>query len=306
MAWNSLSDFIHALEKAGELQRIPVPVSTTLEITEIADRMIKAGGPALLFEKTGTDFPLLINAMGSDRRIAMALNRSSVEDFDNELQTLMKSLMPSGRGLRQKWDALMQLRNIASWLPVDRKGRGACQEVVMELPDLSKLPVITCWPHDGGPFITLPLVHTVHPVTGERNLGMYRMQVFDGLSTGMHWHRHKHGAAHYQAWAERGELMPVAVALGGDPAYTYAATAPLPDHIDEYILAGFLRRKRVELVKCLHSELRVPADADFILEGYVDPAEPWKVEGPCGDHTGFYSRQDLYPVFHVTAVTHRR
>ena len=306
MPWHSLRDFIQALERSGELVRIRERVSPALEITEIADRMIKSGGPALLFEDTGTAFPLLINAMGSDRRIAMALNRASVEDFDAEMQALLQALMPKGSGWGGRWRALMQLRGIASWLPVERQGRGACQEVVMPLPDLSKLPVLTCWPHDGGPFITLPLVHTQDPDSGERNLGMYRMQVFSPRETGMHWHRHKHGAAHFRAWAARGQRMPVAVALGGDPAYTYAATAPLPDHIDEYILAGFLRRRKVELVKCLHSDLRVPADADFILEGYVDPAEDLRTEGPFGDHTGFYSLEDQYPVFHLTAITHRR
>jgi 4-hydroxy-3-polyprenylbenzoate decarboxylase len=173
-------------------------------------------------------------------------------------------------------------------------------------PDLGKLPILTCWPFDGGPFITLPLVHTVDPITGNPNLGMYRMQVFDARSTGMHWHMHKTGARHYQEYQNLKKRMPVAVALGGDPVYTYCATAPLPDGIDEYLLAGFIRNKPVSLVKCITQDIWVPEDCDFILEGYVDPEEPLRVEGPFGDHTGFYSLEDKFPVFHLTAITHRR
>lgn len=306
MAWKNLQAFISALEQAGELVRISHPVDPVLEITEIADRMIKAGGPALLFENTGTAFPVLMNTMGSLRRIEMALNRHSLNDFETEMTDLMNVFQSAHTSFIAKFKALRSMQGIASWMPVSKKGRGACQEVVMTDPDLTKLPVLTCWPHDGGPFITFPLVHTRDPENAERNLGMYRMQVFDKQSTGMHWHRHKHGAAHYAKYKEKGERMPVTVVLGGDPAYTYAATAPLPDHIDEYILAGFLRRKRVELVRCLTNDLEVPADADIVIEGYVDPSEEWKTEGPFGDHTGFYSLEDLYPVFHITAITHRK
>ncbi len=201
---------------------------------------------------------------------------------------------------------LPTLAEVAKFMPGHRKGKGACQEVVMEKPDLTQLPVLTCWPYDGGPFITLPVVHTKHPETGVRNVGMYRMQVFGADKTGMHWHLHKNSAAHFREYKRLGQKMPVAVALGGDPVYTYCATAPLPENIDEYMLAGFLRKKKVELVKCLTSDIEVPSDADFIIEGYVDPAEDLILEGPFGDHTGFYSLADYYPVFHVTCITHRK
>ena len=198
------------------------------------------------------------------------------------------------------------LSKIASWMPKKKSGRGSCQAVVMDPPDLSKLPVLTCWPADGGPFVTLPGVVTRDPETGVRNVGMYRMQVLSTNTTGMHWHKHKTGARHYQGYKEAGKIMPVSVVLGGDPAYTYAATAPLPDQIDEYLLAGFLRKKKVELVKCLTNDLEVPEDADFIIEGFVDPSEELVWEGPFGDHTGFYSLADWYPKFHVTCITHRK
>ena len=191
-------------------------------------------------------------------------------------------------------------------MPIHKNGSGSCQEFVMPSPDLGKLPILKCWPLDGGRFITLPLVNTLNPQTGTRNVGMYRMQVFSPDSTGMHWHRHKTGARHYEAYKKAGEIMPVAVVLGGDPVYTYAATAPLPDNIDEYIFAGFLRNKPVELVKCLTQKIEVPADADFVLEGYVDPSENLAWEGHFGDHTGFYSLADWYPIFHLTCITHRK
>ena len=200
------------------------------------------------------------------------------------------------------------LEQMSRWMPRNRSGRGACQEVVWTGDEirLSRLPVLQCWPYDGGRFVTLPLVHTVDPDTGIRNVGMYRMQLFSETETGLHWHLHKTGERHYRRYKELGRRMPVAVCLGGDPAYTYAATAPVPDQVDEYLLAGFLRQRPVELVRCLTSELRVPADCDFVLEGYVDPAEPKVIEGDFGDHTGFYSLKDLYPRFHVTCITHRR
>jgi 4-hydroxy-3-polyprenylbenzoate decarboxylase len=304
--YKSLSHFISALESAGELVRIRGFVSPYLEITEIADRMVKNGGKALLFENTGTQFPLLINAFASDRRICLALGVKSLNDIETDLSRLMKEFLGPKAGFIDKMKLLPRLKEVASWMPKSVKGRGACQEIVMEKPDLTKLPVLTCWPADGGPFITLPGVHSMDPVTGIRNLGMYRMQVFSPDMTGMHWHLHKGSARHFHQYKEMGKRMPVTVTLGGDPVYTYAATAPLPENLDEYLLAGFLRKKKVELVKCLTNELEVPADVDFVIEGYVDPAEELILEGPFGDHTGYYSLADYFPRFHVTCITHRK
>lgn len=306
MAYRSLNEFVKRLEKANELSRISAPVSPVLEMTEIADRMVKRGGKALLFENTGTAFPVLINAMASDRRICLALGIDELSDLERSIEGLFHEISTPRRGFVDKLKILPTLKSIASWFPVSRKGRGECQEVVMASPDLNKLPVLTCWPHDGGPFITLPCVHTRDPETGLKNLGMYRMQVFGERLTGMHWHLHKGSAGHFSKYRKSGLKMPVTVTLGGDPAYIYAATAPLPENIDEYILAGFLRRKKVEMVKCLTNDLEVPADVDFVIEGYVDPAEELVCEGPFGDHTGFYSLADYYPRFHVTCITHRK
>ena len=306
MSFPHLQAFIDKLEKSGELTRIREFVSPHLQITEIADRLIKNNGQALLFENNGTKFPLLINAMGSEKRICMALGVETLDDPAKQIEALIGGFMTPRESLFSKLALLPTLAEVAAFMPGHRKGRGACQEVVMETPDLTQLPVLTCWPFDGGPFITLPVVHTMHPETGVRNVGMYRMQVFGPDKTGMHWHLHKNSAAHYREYKKLGRRMPVAVALGGDPVYTYCATAPLPENIDEYLLAGFLRKKKVELVKCLTSDIEVPADADFIIEGYVDPAEELVLEGPFGDHTGFYSLADYYPMFHVTCITHRK
>jgi len=308
MAYQGLRDFIEALDSMGELLHITVPVNPELEIAEIADRISKSegGGKALLFENNGTAFPLLINAFGSEKRMAMALGCGNLESIGNEIETLFKELATPRSGFFDKLKFLPLLSRMASWMPKTVSGRGKCQEVVMKDPDLSKLPVLKCWPADGGRFITLPCVITRDPETGARNVGMYRMQVFGSDLTGMHWHKHKTGARHYAGYKAKGIKMPVSVVIGGDPAYTYAATAPLPDNIDEYLLAGFLRKKRVELVKCLTNDLEVPGDADFIIEGYVDPEEELIWEGPFGDHTGFYSLADWYPKFHVTCITHRR
>ncbi len=306
MAYPNLQAFIKSLESAGELVRIKEYVSPHLQITEIADRMSKNNGKALLFENNGTEFPLLINAMGSEKRMCMAIGVQTLDETAQQIEKLMAGLMSPRDSFISKLSLLPTLAEVAAFMPGHKKGKGACQEVVMEKPDLSKLPVLTCWPHDGGPFITLPVVHTRHPETGVRNIGMYRMQVFGPDTTGMHWHLHKNSAAHFREYKRLGLRMPVAVALGGDPVYTYCATAPLPENIDEYMLAGFLRKKKVELVKCLTSEIEVPSDADFIIEGYVDPAEDLILEGPFGDHTGFYSLADYYPKFHVTCITHRK
>ncbi|OJY95816.1 MAG: menaquinone biosynthesis decarboxylase [Sphingobacteriales bacterium 40-81] len=310
MAYRNQQDFINALEKAGELVRIKVFVDPKLEIAEITDRISKSnnGGKALLFENTGFDFPVLMNAYGSEKRMCMALGVQHLDDIAKEIEALFKLLTKPKEGILDKLNMLPKLRQFASWMPKVKSGRGECQEVVItDNPDLGKLPVITCWPKDGGPFITLPIIHTKDLHTGIRNVGMYRMQVFGPTLTGMHWHKHKVSAKHFNGYRTEGKRMPVAVALGGDPAYAYAATAPLPENVDEYMLAGFLRKKKVELVKCItQPELEVPADADFIIEGYVDPEEEMIWEGPFGDHTGYYSLPDWYPRFHVTCITHKK
>jgi len=306
MAYKNLQHFIETLEKAGELVRIKEKVDPKLEITEITDRVSKQYGPALLFENTGYDFPVLINSMGNYKRMCMALGVESMDDISKEIEGLFKTLTGPKDSILDKLKMLPKLGQISSWMPKTISGKGACQEVVMQNPDINKLPVLTCWPEDGGPFITLPVIHTKDPLTGIRNVGMYRMQVFEPKLTGMHWHKHKVSARHFQEYKKLGQKMPIAVALGGDPVYTYAATAPLPDGIDEYMLAGFLRTKKVELVQCLTQDVQVPADADFIIEGYVDPEEDYIWEGPFGDHTGYYSLADWYPRFHITAITHRK
>ncbi len=308
MPYKGLNDFVEVLERENELIRISQKVDTVLEITEIVDRVSKSpgGGKALLFENNGTAFPLLVNAFGSESRICLALGHESLDKIGEEIEGLFKQLAGPSKNLLAKLKFLPLLSRIASWMPKKKSGRGCCQEIVMERPDLTQLPVLTCWPADGGPFITLPCVVTRDTETGARNVGMYRMQVFGPDLTGMHWHKHKTGARHYLGYQKQGKKMPVSVVLGGDPVYTYAATAPLPDQIDEYMLAGFLRKKKVELVKCLTNDLEVPDDADFVIEGFVDPAEDLVWEGPFGDHTGFYSLADWYPKFHVTCITHRK
>ena len=307
MEYRSLNDFVKHLESRGELIRIGTLVSPDLEVTEITDRIVKRGGPAMLFENNGTSFPLLINAFGSDSRMAAALRVDEIEEIPAGLNRLMEELMQvKDAGMLGKLAILPKAHRMSRWLPRKVKGRGECQQVVMDKPNLSALPVLRCWPHDGGPFITLPLVHTVDPVSGQSNTGMYRMHVYDEVTTGMHWHLHKDGAAHFRKYRELGKRMPVTVTLGGDPAMTYAATAPLPPFLDETLFTGVIRKRGVLLVKSLTNDIWIPADSDIVIEGYVDPEEPFRTEGPFGDHTGFYSLADLYPVFHVTAITHRR
>lgn len=298
--------WIKTLEEKGELIRIKTMVSPHLEISEITDRISKHNGPALLFESTGTNFPLLINSMGTAKRMALALGANSLDDIGTEIESLIKQLTSPKESILDKLKLLPTLGAMAGWMPKVRKSKGACQEVVMENPDLNKLPILKCWPQDGGPFLTLPVIHTKDPNTGIRNVGLYRMQVFNSTMTGMHWHRHKVSARHFNEYKKLNKKMPVAVAIGGDPVYSYAATAPLPDNVDEYMLAGFLRKKKVELVKCLTQDIEVPSDADIIIEGYVDPNEELILEGPFGDHTGYYSLPDYYPRFHVTAITHNK
>jgi 4-hydroxy-3-polyprenylbenzoate decarboxylase len=309
MAYRNQQYFIEALEKAGELLRIKTFVDPRLEMAEITDRMSKqpGGGKALLFENTGYSFPVLMNAYGSEKRMCMALGVQQLDDVAKEIEGLFKMLSAPKEGILDKLKMLPRLAEFSSWMPKVKSGKGECQEIIMEAPDITKLPVITCWPKDGGPFVTLPVIHTKDPNSGTRNVGMYRMQVFGPTLTGMHWHKHKVSAKHFNEYKKLNKRMPVAVALGGDPVYAYSATAPLPENVDEYMLAGFLRKKKVELVKCItQPEIEVPADADFIIEGYVDPNDELIWEGPFGDHTGYYSLPDWYPRFHITAITHKK
>ncbi|MDB5196282.1 MAG: ubiquinone biosynthesis protein UbiD [Flaviaesturariibacter sp.] len=309
MAYKNQQQFIDALEKTGELLRIKEYVNPKLEIAEITDRISKmpGGGKALLFENTGYDFPVLMNAYGSDRRVCMALGVDQLDDVTKEIENLFHLLSAPKDGILEKLKMLPMLGEFASWMPKVKSGKGDCQQVINHNPDITKLPVITCWPKDGGPFVTLPVIHTKDPNNNTRNVGMYRMQVFGPTLTGMHWHKHKVSAKHFNEYKKLGKRMPVAVALGGDPVYAYSATAPLPENVDEYMLAGFLRKKKVELVKCItQPEIEVPADADFIIEGYVDPGDELIWEGPFGDHTGYYSLPDFYPRFHITCITHRK
>jgi 4-hydroxy-3-polyprenylbenzoate decarboxylase len=306
MSYKSLNHFINKLESEGELIRVNAYVSPYLEIAEIADRFIKNNKKALLFENTGTDFPLLINAFGSEKRMSMALQAESLDSIGEELLEIISAFSTPKNTLADKLRMLPLIKEFASWMPKTKKGKGKCQEIVMNKPDIKLLPVLTSRYRDGGPFITLPIVNTIDPVTKIRNVGMYRMQVFDKTLTAMHWHLHKNSARHYQEYKRLNMKMPVSVVLGGDPVYTYCATAPLPDNVDEYMLAGFLRKKKVNLVKCLTNDIYVPEDADFVIEGYIDPNEELILEGPFGDHTGFYSLADYYPRFHITCITHRK
>jgi 4-hydroxy-3-polyprenylbenzoate decarboxylase len=341
MAFDSYRDFIVKLEAAGELKRIVQPVATELEITEIADREMKkpGGGKALLFEKPTINgkpagMPLVLNALGSERRMAMSLGVESMDELAAGLGALLKAKPPAS--FREALSLLGTAFELRHAKPKSVK-TGPCKEVIQLfdsppsrnepwaaapnitkgtadrtpitaplLPTLLDLPIQQCWPLDGGRFITLPCVVTRDPETGERNVGMYRMQIFDERSTGMHWQLQKVAARHGRTYYQNKQRMPVSVFLGGDPAFTFCATAPLPDGLDEFLLAGYLRKKSVDLVKCETNDLEVPANADIVIEGYVDPSEPLREEGPFGDHTGYYSLPDFYPVFHITAITRRR
>ncbi len=305
MSFKNQQEFINALESHGELRRISAEVDPRLEITEITDRISKNHGPALLFEKVkGSPFPLLINAFGSFRRMETALNCNSFDEIGTRIETLLKTQPPGT--LLDKIRLLFSLKQMADLIP--KKVRKApCQEQIFDADTglLDLLPILTCWPGDGGPYVTLPLVVTKDPDSGIQNLGMYRLQKYDKASTGMHWQYNKDGTRHFEKYKERGQRMEVAVALGGAPAVTYASTAPLPPDVDELLFAGFLNNSAIEVVKGKSVDLWVPAESDFVIEGYVNPAEE-KVEGPFGDHTGFYSAADLYPVFHVTCITSRK
>ena len=305
MAFKDLREFIDELEKRKLLKRIKIPVDAELEITEITDRVSKfkdSRNVALLFENVrGYDMPVLMNQFGSYERICLALGVEKLDDAANDIRELLK--LP--------YLSLKNRSNIVSIISTGSKvinfpkyiKNAPCQEIVDERPSLDKIPILKCWPQDGGAFITLPLVFTKNPVTGKRNVGMYRLQKFDSTTTGMHIHIHKNGAENLRDAAEN--KIECAVAIGTDPVTTYAATAPLPRDVDEMVFAGFLRHKSVEMTKCKTVDLEVPAHAEIILEGYISTDE-LRREGPFGDHTGFYSLADDYPVFHVTCITSRK
>jgi len=312
MAYKNLREFIRLLEKGDQLVRVQVPVDPHLEITEITDRVSK--GPleknkALLFEKViGSDMPVLINMFGHPQRMAWALGVRELEELNRKMARLMDPNLPKGLGpaMGRAKDMLGAL--MSAGIKPKMVKKAPVQEVVKtgEAATLDGLPILTCWPKDGGPYITLPTVITRDPVTGVRNVGMYRLQVYDERTLGMHWQLHKGGAEHEREARELGQdKIPVAVSLGGDPAIIWSGSAPLPPNVDEFLLAGWLRGKPVELVQCITQPLEVPAHAEIVIEGYVDPNER-RLEGPFGDHTGYYTPPDEYPVLHVTAVTHRR
>ena len=313
MAFDTLNEFVAALDAAGELVRIKEPVSVNLEMCEIADRTMKmpGGGPGLLFENPvlmngqRSRYPVGINLFGSMKRMNMALESSSLDAIGDRITELLNTKVPDG--LLGKLSMLPKLLEIGKYPPRHRGGTPPSQQVVLRggEVDLDTLPLMKTWPEDGGAYITFPMVITRDPKRGIRNVGMYRIMQTGKSTLAMHWQRHKVGAAHWREMAERGEKMPVCIALGADPPSMYSASAPLPPTVDEFIFAGFLRRKPVSLAKAVTCDLDVPAEADFVIEGYIDPAEALVTEGPFGDHTGFYSLADLYPQVHVTAITMR-
>ncbi|MGF7058211.1 menaquinone biosynthesis decarboxylase [Brassicibacter mesophilus] len=302
MAYKDLQDFIDCLSKENLLHEIDVEVDSDLEITEIADRVSKKYGKALLFKNIkGSPYPLVINTLGTYERMNLGLE---VEELDEIADTIVDFMdMSNYVTLVNKIKSVPKLARLARVFP-KKVTKAACQEVI-EAPDLDKLPILKCWPQDGGRYMTLPLVITKDPETGQQNMGMYRLQVYDKKTTGMHWHLHKDGREIYEKYRKLGKKMPVAVALGCDPATIYSATAPLPKMIDEMIFSGFLRKSPLEIVKCVTNDIYVPANAEFILEGYVNLDE-MKLEGPFGDHTGYYSLADMYPVFHVEKITRKK
>ena len=306
MAYTDLREFVGALEKNKELKRIPFEVDAVLEITEFADRSVKNGGPALLFEKPkGSRIPVLINAFASAKRMQLALEVDSVDDIAHRISEFLEMRMPEG--IIGKLKMLPKLAEVGAFFPKIVSG-GPCKDVIRRDDfSLDYFPILKCWPQDGGRYITLPMVFSKNPDTGKRNCGCYRLQIFDERTTGMHWQTHKQGAEHYRRMSARGEVkkMDVAVAIGADPATMYSAILPLPPDLDEMMIAGFIRQKPVEMVKCETVDIEVPAQSEIVLEGYVELGE-LRREGPFGDHTGFYSLEDDYPVFHITCITHRK
>src|SRR5687768_11511954 len=303
--FNDLNEFIAVLDKERELARVTEQVSPNLEIAALTDRVSKSdgGGPGLLLERpTGYDIPVAINLFGSLKRMCLALDVEKLDDLAREIEELTTPKMPGG--VIDALKMLPMVNRLRDLMPKTVR-EAPCQEVVKRDGRLDELPILKCWPEDGGRYITLPMVFTRDPETNVRNIGTYRMQVFDGRSTGMHWQRHKGGAQHYRVAERLGKRLDVSVALGPDPALAFSATAPMPEGLDELMLAGFLRRERVELVKCVTNDLEVPATAQIILEGYVEPGERRR-EGPFGDHTGLDSHPDDFPVFHLTCITHRK
>lgn len=300
-----LQSFIEELEARGELKRVEASVSAELEITQITDRVSKAHGPALLFTHVqGSRYPVLMNAMGSYERMSRGLGAQKLDEIGDAIARYLD--LGNYFSIKKLVRSIPRLLRLLYALPIRSPLRGACQQVIERDVDLSTLPVLKCWPQDAGPFITLPLVFTKDLDSSLQNVGMYRLQILDRTSTGMHWHKHKDGSQMYRRYRDSGRVMPVSVALGCDPAITYAATAPLPAMIDEMMLAGWLRRSNVRMVKCVTNDIYVPANAEFVLEGYVDPKEDLVLEGPFGDHTGYYSLADFYPRFHVTCITRKR
>ncbi len=306
MAFRNINEFITALEQEGELKRIQEEVDPHLEITELADRAVKSGGPALLFENPrNSEIPVLINSFASDSKMRIALETSDVNDIARRISEYLEFGVP--KGITNKLKGLAKLAEVRKFLPSSVRS-GKCQQVVMNDGfSLHDYPVLTCWPQDGGPFITLPLVFSRNPVSGKRNCGVYRMQVYDERTTGMHWQTHKQGAEHYRRLSQEGQQtrMDVAVAIGSDPATMFSGILPLPPDLDEMLFAGFLRNKSVEMVPCKTVDLEVPANAEIVLEGHVILGE-LRTEGPFGDHTGYYSLEDEYPVFHVDCITQRK
>ncbi len=299
----TLQSLVKTLQKKKQLKRITEEVDPELEISEITQRVFRNGGPALLFEHVrGASIPVLTNLFGREERVEMLIGKP-VEELASLISDLLNTEFPTS--LKGSLTLLPKLKNLKAMIP-KKVSTPPCQEVIKRDPNLFSLPILKTWPGDAGRFITLPQVVTKDPETGMRNVGMYRLQVFGENTTGMHWHPHKGGAQHFARYRQLGRKMPVAVALGGDPLLTYLATAPLPDGMDEWTLAGVLRGQRVPIAPCVTQDLFVPAEADIILEGYVDPEEPLKTEGPFGDHTGFYSPPEPFPMFHVTCLTHRK
>ena len=325
MAYRDLREFVKALENKGLIKRIKVEVDPVLEITEITDRMCKSpdGGRALFFEKVkGSQYPVVTNLFGSFERMSLALEVEKSDDVAKRIEELLNQSPP--KTLMEKLAMLPKLLELSRCIPKKVK-HAPCHEVIeKDNPDLSKFPIIKCWPGDGkigsreagklgsgewtsenGRFITLPMVFTKDPETGRQNCGMYRIHIYDKKTTGMHWHIHKGGARHYDKYKAMNKRMPAAIAVGSDPAVIYSASAPLPESIDEMLFAGFLRKEPVEMVKCITSDIEVPANSELVIEGYIEPGE-MRIEGPFGDHTGFYSAADHYPVFHVDCITHRK